>query len=77
MWCVSWFRLGIEWPEGGSNTNVSLGKEKETDEASSLQSYRYNVEPQSFSPCIYLHCSDRLLTLIEKHGLAPASSFIC
>lgn len=48
MWCVSWFRLGIDWPEGGSSTNVTMGKEKETDEASSLQSYRYDVEPQFF-----------------------------
>lgn len=36
--CVSGFRLGIEWPEGGSSTNVTLGKrEKETDEVSSIQ----------------------------------------
>lgn len=29
-----------------------------------------------FTPCIYLHCGERLRALIEKHGQAAASSFI-
>lgn len=77
MSCVSEFSWGLKWPEGGSSINVTPGEE--TDELPSLQSHRFTVESLRFFTLnsIYLHCRDRLLTLIEKHGLAPASSFIC
>lgn len=69
--------LGINWPEGGSSTSVTPVKERRKETAEALLSSASQL-PIFFSPAdIYLHCRDRGLTLIEKHGSSlPASSFI-
>lgn len=79
--CVSGFTLGIGWPEGGSSTNAALGKEKfRQTRFPPLCLHKCLLDSFSFFSAlcsIYLHCADRLLSLIEKHDFAPATSFIC